>query len=207
MSAEDEQSFQLINTCWICNKLFDAGDNKVRDHCHVIGKYRGSAHWSCNINLKLTKKVLVTFHNLKDYNSHLIMQKISKFNVKVFVIPNGLQTNMAFTINSNLVFINSMQFMNSSLDALVKNLSDNDCKYLSQEFSGNFLKLGKQKGVYPYDYMDSFEKFFEEKLHGRCEIFSSLKDNSISEKDNYYATNVWNLFKMNTIGDNIIIFI
>ena len=184
MSAEDEQSFQLINICWICNKLFDAGDNKVRDHCHVTGKYRGSAHWSCNINLKLTKKVLVMFHNLKDYNSHLIMQKISKFNVKVCVIPNGLQTNMAFTINSNLVFIERMQFMNSSLDALVKNLSEYDFKYLSQEFSGDFLKLGKQKGVYPYEYMDSFEKFSEDKLHGRCEFFSSLKDKCISEKDN-----------------------
>ena len=44
MSAEDEENFQLSNICLICNKLFDAGDNKVRDHCHVTGKYRGSAH-------------------------------------------------------------------------------------------------------------------------------------------------------------------
>ena len=58
------------------------------------------------------------------------MQKISKFNVKVCVIPNGLQTNMAFTINSNLVFTERKQFMNSSLDALVKNLSEYDFKYL-----------------------------------------------------------------------------
>ena len=53
-----------------------------------------------------------------------------------------------------------------------------------QEFSGDFLKLGKQKGVYPYEHMDSFEKFSEDKLHGRCEFFSSLKDKYISEKDN-----------------------
>ena len=57
---------------------------------------------------------------------------------------------MAFTINNNLVFIDSMQFMNSSLDSLVKNFSDNDFKYLSQEFSDYLLKLVKQKGVYPY---------------------------------------------------------
>ena len=67
---------------------------------------------------------------------------------------------MAFTINKNLVFIDSMQSMNSSLDSLVKNLSDNDFKYLSEEFSGEFLKLVKQKGVYPYEYMGSFRKFF-----------------------------------------------
>ena len=58
MSAEDEKRFQLSNNRWICDKLFDAGDNKVRDHCHITGKYRGSTHWSCNINLKLTKKFL-----------------------------------------------------------------------------------------------------------------------------------------------------
>ena len=70
---------------------------------------------------------------------------------------------MAFTINNNLVFIDSVQFMNSSLDALVKNLSDNDFKYLSQEFSGDLVKIVKQKRsvwVYPYEYTDSFEKFF-----------------------------------------------
>ena len=68
---------------------------------------------------------------------------------------------MAFTINRNLVFIDSMQFMNSSLDSLAKNLSDDDFKYLSEEFSGKFLRLVKQKGVYPYEYMDSFEKFLK----------------------------------------------
>ena len=89
---------------------------------------------------------------------------------------------MAFKINRNLVFIDSMQFMNSSLDSLVKNLSDNDFKYLSGEFRSEFLKLVKQKGVYPYEYMDSFKKFSEDKLPDRCKFFSSLKDKCISEK-------------------------
>ena len=74
---------------------------------------------------------------------------------------------MAFTIKRNLVFIDSMQFMNSSLDSLVKNLSDHDFKYLSKEFSGEFLKLVKEKGVYPYEYMGSFKKFSENKLPDR----------------------------------------
>ena len=53
---EEEERFQLSNSCWICDKLFDVGDDKVRYHCHITGKYRGAAHWSCNINLKLSKK-------------------------------------------------------------------------------------------------------------------------------------------------------
>ena len=95
----------------------------------MTGKYRGSAHWSCNINLKLTKKVPVLFHKLKGYDSHLIMEEIGKFDVKVNVIPNGFEKYLAFTINNNLVFIDSTRFMNSSLATLVKNLSNNDFKY------------------------------------------------------------------------------
>ena len=198
MSAEEER-FQLRNSCWICDKLFDVGDDKVRDHCHITGKYRHAAHWSCNINLKLSKKIPVIFHNLRGYDSHL-MKEISKFDVKVSVIPNGLEKYMAFTINKNLVFIDSIQFMNSSLDSLVKNLSINDSKYLSEEFSGEFLGLVKQ-GVYPIEYMDSFQNFSEDKLPDRCKFFSSVKNVCISEKYYLKANNIWNVFKMNTVGD------
>ena len=143
MYAEYEERFQSSNKCWICDKLFNVGDNKVIDVCHITGKDRDSAHWSCNINLKLTKKIPVIFHNLRGYDSHLIIKEIGEFGVKVSVIPNGLEKYMAFTVNKNLVFVGSMQFMNSSLDVLVKNLSDNDFKHLSQEFSGEQLKLVK----------------------------------------------------------------
>ena len=91
MSEKDEQIFQSSNKCWIYDKLFDVGDDKVRDQCHITGKYRGSAHWSCSINLRLTKKVPVIFHNLGRYDSHLNMRKIVKFDVKVNGIPNGLE--------------------------------------------------------------------------------------------------------------------
>ena len=99
MSAEYEQIFQSSNKFWICDKSFDIGDNKVREHCHVTGKCRGSTRWSCNINLKLIKRVPVIFHTLKGYDSHLIMQEIGKFD---FVIPNGLEKDMAFTVNNSL---------------------------------------------------------------------------------------------------------
>ena len=115
------------------------------------------------------------------------MQEIDKFDEVVSDIPNGLEKYMAFTTNNNLFFNDSMQFMNSGLDALVGNLTNNDFKYLSEEFSGNLLKLVKQKGVYPYKYMDSFEKFSEGKLPDRCEFFISLKDERVNEKDCSHA--------------------
>ena len=156
MSAEEEKRFGLSNSCWICDELYYVRDDKVRDHCHITEKYGGASHWSCNINLKMGKKIPVMFHNLRGYDSHLMIKEVSKFGVKLSVIPNGLEKHMAFTINRNLVFIDSMQFMNSSLGSLVKNLQDHDFVFLSEEFSGKFLKLVKQKGVYPYEYMDSF---------------------------------------------------
>ena len=130
MSEEEEHLFQQSNSCWICKKLIDNDEEKVRDHCHVTGKFRGAAHGSCNINLQLTKKVPVIFHNLRGYDSHLIFCEINKFDVKIDVIPNSLEKYMTFFLNKNLVFIESMQFMNSSLKKLVENLSDNDFNYL-----------------------------------------------------------------------------
>ena len=115
----------------------------------------------------------------------MIIKEIGTFDVKINVIRNGLEKYMACTINKNLFFIDSMQFINSSLDLSVKNMSDNDFKYLSEELSGELLELIKEKGVYPYKYKDSFKSFSENKLSDKSNFFSSLKDEYISEKDYY----------------------
>ena len=74
---------------------------------------------------------------------------------------------MAFFLGKNLVFIDSMQFMDSNLDKLVKDLIDIDFKYLVKEFSSENLELLKQKGAYPNEYMNSFKRFNEDKLCAR----------------------------------------
>ena len=158
-SEKEEHLFQQSNSCWICKKLIDNDEEKVRDHCHVTGKFRGAAHWNCNINFQLTKKVPVIFHNLRGYDSHLIFNELDKFDVKISVLPDGLEKYMTLCLNKSLVFIDSMQFMNFSLYKLVKNLSDEDFKYLVEEFGSENLELLKQKGAYPYEYMNSFERF------------------------------------------------
>ena len=70
--SEEEEQFQSSNTCWIFEQLIYNDDKKVRDHCHITGKFKGTAHCSCNINLQLTKKVPVIFHTLGGYESYLI---------------------------------------------------------------------------------------------------------------------------------------
>ena len=76
-----------------------------------------------------------------------------------------------------------MQFINSSLDKLVKNLSDEELKYLVEEFSSENLELLKQKGADPYKYMNSFQRFNEEKLPARKYFFSSIKKGKIGDDD------------------------
>ena len=163
-------------------------------------------------NFELIKKVPVIFHNLRGYDSLLIFNGLDKLDVQINVIPDGLQKYLAFYLNKNLVFIGSMQFMNSGLDKLVKNFSYEDFKYLVEEFGSENLELLKQKGHYPYEYMSSFERFNEEKLPARKYFYSSTKDNkigddgkisdsNISNKDYLTCEKIWDKFEMKNMGD------
>ena len=118
MSEEEEHLFQQSNSCQICKKLIDNDDKKVRDHCYVTGKFRGAAHGSCKINLQLTKKVPVIFHNLRGYNSHFVFNELDIFDVKISVRQdiflkltlNILMNYMSYTmiihqLQKNLLFL------------------------------------------------------------------------------------------------------
>ena len=146
---KEEHLFQKSKSCWICKKRIDNDEEKVRDHCHVTGKFRGGAQCNCDINFQLTEKVPVIFHNLRGYDSHLIFNELDKFDVKIDVIPDGLEKCMAYFLNKNLVFIDSMKFMNFSLDKLVKNLSEEDFKYLVEEFGFWKFRVLKAKRRLP----------------------------------------------------------
>ena len=116
MSIDDNEDFENSTKCWICDNSYVDGDVKGRDHCHITGKYRGSAHRDFNINVKLNYKISVVFRKLENYDLHLIMQEIGKLNLKVNVTANGLEQYMSFGINNKLMFIDSFQFLSSLLD-------------------------------------------------------------------------------------------
>ena len=172
----------------------------MRDHCHVTRKYRGSAHNVCNRSYRLTNKIPVIFHNLRGYDSHLIMQEIGKFNKVINVIPNNMEKYMAFMVD-DLTFIDSFQFMNQSLSNLANNLPKDGFYHTKNEFGSNNLELITKKGVYPYDYMDGFDKFKEEGLPSIEKFYSKLTCEDISNFDYNHAKNVWEEFKCKTMGD------
>ena len=213
----DELSFKLEQKCHICEESYKDKDIRVRDHCHITGKYRGSAHQDCNLKLRLNLeeiKIPVIFHNLRGYDSHFIMQQIGEITKKhtyknykgeekqmnINAIPNNMEKYMAFMLGNHLTFLDSFQFMSSSLDKLVSNLPNDALTYTSEKFQDEELKLMSQKGVYPYDYMDSFEKFNEAQIPRKEDFYSILNDQHISDEDYNHARKVWNTFKIRNMG-------
>ena len=217
MTKEDEEEFQKANECHICNIKYTNEDVKVRDHCHITGKYRGSANQECNLKLRVNPeeiKIPVIFHNLRGYDSHFIMQEIGEIvkkhtyinkngketQMNINAIPNNMEKYMAFMLGNHLTFLDSFQFMSSSLEKLVSNIPKKSLKYTSQKFKGRKLDLMARKGVYPYDYMDSFDKF-NEKLPTKEEFYSILNNEHISDEDYKHTQNVWNTFSLKNMGE------
>ena len=107
MTKEDSEDFENSTKCSICHNDYVDNDVKVKDHYHVTGENKRSTHRDCNINVKLNEKVTVVFHNLKKYDSCLIMQELGKFNLKINVMSNGLEKYMSFTISNKVSFVDS----------------------------------------------------------------------------------------------------
>ena len=121
--------------------------------------------------------------------------------MNINAIPNNMEKYMAFMLGNHLTFLDSFQFMSSSLEKLVNNLSKEALKYTSKMFKGDKLDLMAQKGVYPYDYMDSFNRFEETQLPNKEDFYSILNDEHISDEDYEHAKRVWNKLKCKTMGD------
>ncbi|XP_052209209.1 uncharacterized protein LOC127812725 [Diospyros lotus] len=125
MTVSDEIRFLSENNCHICGE-FVKDNEKVRDHDHITGKFRGPAHNRCNVNYRLTDKIPVVFHNLKSFDGHLIIQGISS---KVFhrceVIPHSSEKYLAIFLD-DFIFIDSYAFLSSSLDTLAKMVPDQE---------------------------------------------------------------------------------
>ncbi|XP_033115278.1 uncharacterized protein LOC117115545 [Anneissia japonica] len=203
---------------WKCNKVKNNPDNKykmcyecsvnkkgqkVRDHCHVTDTYRGAAHAGCNLKLRLHENtpIPVLFHNLTGYDGHLIMQGIGKMPGKTECIPSNTEKYISFTLE-NLRFIDSMKFLNASLSTLVSKMPIDKFKLTKAFFGGEGdLELLMRKGVYPYEYMDSFDKFREEGLPSKELFYSSLRDEGISDADYEHSARAYEHFKCKNLGD------
>lgn len=217
MTLEDEAFFIISDECHICGKAYTESDVRVRDHCHLTGKYRGSAHADCNLNFQDTRHIPVIFHNLSNYDAHFIIGAVAK-NIpgNTSIIPRNEESYISFTKTvtsvhskefSNFIklrFIDSFQFMSSSLDYLSSILPTekktnlrSECKDLSNEK----LKLLERKGIFCYDYVDSWSKLDEKSLPSKDKFYSELTESDVSDEDYEFASNVWNEFEIKSLGE------
>ncbi|KAK3748543.1 hypothetical protein QZH41_001377 [Actinostola sp. cb2023] len=203
MTQEDWRAHDTASHCHVCEKplVVEGKLDSVRDHCHITGKYRGAAH---NLKLRLSPKttvIPVVFHNLRGYDSHLLMQAISKVEGRISCIPNNTEKYISFSLNQ-LRFIDSAQFLLAPLDKLVEanqpEVFQITAKYEPAE---ERRKLLLRKGVYPYEYMDSWERFEECQLPPKEAFYSKLSDTHISDQDYTHAQKVWEVFGCKTMGD------
>ena len=117
MTSEDEEIYNNSQICWICK------EDKVRDHCHVTGKFRGAAYNKCNLKLGIPKKLPIIFHNLQRYDGHIIFKELNNLDVDIVVIPKCIDKYISIIVNRHITFIDSLQFYNGSLDTKMKILN------------------------------------------------------------------------------------
>ena len=167
LTEKDTYRFNKATYCHICKKPLN--DDKVRDHCHISGAFRGAAHNTCNLNFKYQKNIPIIFHNLRGYDSHLIMQHLGKYDDNITCIPNNMEKYVSFSLGK-LIFKDSLQFLNASLEKLAANLKT--FKHIHE--LTDLETLITRKCVYPYDYMDSFDKFNDDRLPPQLAFYSIL---------------------------------
>jgi hypothetical protein len=215
LTPDEQQKFATVNRCCICEKTISIYDKQyeriVRHHNHLTGKFIGAAHNVCNVNCKQAEFIPVVFHNLRGYDAHLIMQSVGLFKDKnINVIANNMEKYISFSLGS-LKFIDSLQFMNSSLEKLVENvkLSGGRCfKLFFEDFpNATHANLLLRKGVFPYQYIDSMERLKETSLPPRDAFYSDLTKQTISEEDYEHACNVFSTMNMQTLEDYMVTYV
>ena len=233
MTDEDRIDFETATHCFICgdgiNKTYKTEKEaekykKVRDHCHFTGKYRGCAHSICNLNYRNRHfKIPVFFHNMKNYDGHLIIQNAEKLSnkKKIDVIAQNSEKFINIGFDS-LSVKDSFSFITASLDKLVSmtKYDNTDEKerskwVLRDNWQSNFrysskndiiktekcLDLLTEKGVYPYDYMNSFDKFNDEHLPSKEQFYSRLTEEDLTNDDYNKAKQIWKHFGIKSMGD------
>ncbi|CAH3140314.1 unnamed protein product [Porites evermanni] len=216
LTKEEQISFNKENFCHICEMELET--DKVRDHCHFTGKYRGAAHNKSNLKCRKPMILPVIFHNLQGYDAHLFIKQLACLQGDLNCIPTTEEKYISFSkkikvdeykskitgemvsLNFEVRFLDSFKFLQTSLANLVSNLQPEDFHNTNHVFKKN-VDLLTRKGVYPYDYVSSLEKLSEKNLPPKEEFYSYLNDEGISEDDYQHAINVWNTFNCESIRD------
>lgn len=210
--TEDQlQHFNVSTNCHICGRRFKSDHVKVRDHCHLTGKYRGPAHQGCNLNYKDARTIPVVFHNLSNYDAHLLIRDVSNsIEGRLKIIPNNTEKYISMVkymegCEVRFKFIDSFRFMASSLDKLASYLHEKDI--LRSQFpdlrDDEKFQLLTRKGVFPYEHILSWSSLEETRLPDIKCFYSSLQESDITRKDYEHAQKIWSEFGIQNLGTSL----
>ena len=186
--------------------------------------FRGAAHNKCNLEYQLSRTIPVVFHNLSGYDSHLFIKELVTSTIlpgSVSVIPLNKERYISFTKYTTTIptvsgkrknpknaisfrFIDSFRFMASSLDKLASYLTDLPIltkQFQKDSYTSHQIQLLQRKGVFPYEYISSFDKLKETQLPTHEDFFSSLNDSNVSEADFQHAKQVWKDLLIKSLGE------
>ena len=208
LTDEEELLFQKDRECYYCERGFNLFnldgklEPKVRDHCHLSGKYRGAAHNTCNLNAKQHNQIPVVFHNLSHYDGKFIAQGFSRVcNYKIDVVPKSYEEYISFTIRS-LKFIDSYRFLGCSLDAATEAMVDEDRKILRKEFpDDDIFNMMKHKGECPYEATENHSYYDIIEPSPKEDFYSTLKRKGLSERRHNRYLDVFNKTGCRNRGD------
>ncbi|KAL4153327.1 hypothetical protein QTP88_001160 [Uroleucon formosanum] len=207
MTEGEGNTHQECSVCNLCKCILAEGD-KVRDHDHLTGKFRQTLCSKCNLELQQPKFVPVFFHNLSNYDAHLIVTELGYDTQAINFIPNSEEKFISFSkcISSTFTarFIDTFRFMVSSLSSLAENLitpEHENFRETAKHFVAVDMPLVTRKGVYPYEYTDSWERLDEERLPSERNFYSMLTETGIKEEDFEHAKEVWDHFTCTTLGE------
>ena len=230
ITEEEEETFGNATRCWVCNSGF-VDDDKVRDHCHYTGKYRGAAHSKCNLALKKDKTIPVGFHNGTKYDFHLLVRELGRVNGHIRTIARNseqyISVEKAVRISETTVvdkngdpkldktgkpliekdtwyirLVDTLGFLQASLANCVKSFPREEFKMLEEEFGGENFYLLIRKGVFPYDWFTSIKNLDEDpKNLTKDDFYSALNDEEISEEDYAHFLNICDKFNLKTMRD------
>ncbi|XP_039291035.1 uncharacterized protein LOC120352821 [Nilaparvata lugens] len=196
-TTEDEKTYLQQKSCCLCTKPIDFID-RVRHHSHSTGKFIGAAHNTCNLNTKKVEFIPVIFHNLTGYDMHFILKSLGNYRKKISTIAKSSEKIMTMTLNNTLRFIDSLNSLHSSLDKLVA--INPEFKLLQQHYPPNKIDLLRKQQLYPYEYMNNFQKFLETKLPTIDKFYSSIGDKNATVEWYDHAKTVWEVFKIENLA-------
>lgn len=210
MTEEERINYFNSSNCYICEKPFLLSNKKCLDYDHLTGKYRGASHNSCNLNFTDCHVIPVAFHNLSGYDSHFIIRSLcSEFEGNISLLPINKDKYISFTkyVSNTKIsfrFIDSYRFMPSGLEKLASYLESDQKiiikKYFNDDDDSKF-KLVTRKGIFPYEYLNSWNKLHDTQLPSRQNFFSKIKNCEVSESEYQYARRVWKEFDIKTLGE------